>query len=99
MAWASARGRQPEPAAVSEAQIRVLGRLVSDVVKVHALCKVVLIEELRDLSALDETISGLRTRRDEIRPILETRTPPAPASLDEGSGSEQRHETNERPLA
>ena len=64
--------------AVSETQIRVLGRLVSDVVKVHVLCKVVLIAELRDLSALDETISGLRTRRDEIRLILETRTRPPP---------------------
>lgn len=84
--------------AVAEAQIRVLGRLISDVVKVHVLCKVVLIDELGDLRALDETISGLRNRRDEIRTILETRTPPA-ASLDVDSDPEQRREANGRNLS
>ena len=44
----------------------------------HVLCKVVLIDELHDLKALDETISGLRNRRDEIRTILDPRSMQTP---------------------
>ena len=68
--------------AAGDGRIHILGRLTADVVKVHVLAKVVLIGELGDLRALDEMISGLRSRRDEVRVIREARTPPDPASPD-----------------
>ena len=40
-----------------QSRIRVLGRVVSDVVKLHVLCKLVLIDELHDVAALDAVMS------------------------------------------
>ena len=59
--------------AVSDTQSRVLGRMVADTVKLHVCARVVLIDELGDLTALDEGIAGLRTRRDELAKIIRER--------------------------
>ena len=85
--------------AATEAQTRVLGRLVADVVKVHVLCKVVLVDELQDLKALDETISGLRNRRDEVRLILASQTRPSAATRGTSDRSPHQQADEERELA
>ena len=56
--------------AVSEAQLRVLGRLVSEVVKVHVLCKVVLIDELQRSQGpgRDDLRASQPPRRDQDDP-------------------------------
>lgn len=47
--------------------MRVLGRVVSDVVKLHVLCKLVLIDGLHDVAAIDAVIVGLRQRLGEFQ--------------------------------
>lgn len=71
--------------ASSDAQARVLGRMVSDTVKLHVLCKVVLIEELGDLAGLDVVIAGLRHRRDELAEIITVREKPVRPSAEAAS--------------
>jgi hypothetical protein len=77
--------------AAADAQARVLGRLTADVIKLHALGVVVLIEELRDVAALDAVIQGLRTRREELRRIMESRTE-QPESEVEGADAQETYE-------